>query len=204
MYDSVLSECLTFYKGAPNVGTFFPSGSFVELSGDVTKLDEDIKLITDVIMSDGYESRVADIKEAKNRVLTQYAFEPRVMSIIEMSYALCFASAEPVLQHLSAEGFKKIHQVGLPVPIVDILQTIRRHDVPAVVMISPTVYENVYDRLCFSFSAEPQADMYVFELNLQMGILDACIMPNGANKMLQNIAAQRDLFVGLKLHMIRK
>ena len=62
----------------------------------------------------------------------------------------------------------------------------------------------MYDRLCFSFSAEPQADLYVFELNAQVGIIDACIMPNGAHKMLQNIGAQRDLFVGLKVHMIRK
>lgn len=85
LYDGILCESYTFYKGAPNVHMYFDSKSFGLLTGN---LQQDIQLIVQSIQQQAYERSLTKIKEMKQRILQQWSLPARLQSIIELSQAL--------------------------------------------------------------------------------------------------------------------
>ena len=85
LYDGMLCESYTFYKGAPNVHMYFVPPSFGLLTG---YLQQDIQLIVNTIQQQTYERSLPKIKEMKQRILQQWSLPVRLNSIIELSQAL--------------------------------------------------------------------------------------------------------------------
>lgn len=81
LLDSILGECLTFYAGDPDVGTWLPPDSFVPIP-----LDDHIeaeKIIKAAISEGLFEKRIEAVREAKRLILTKYNFWAQVIKVIE-------------------------------------------------------------------------------------------------------------------------
>jgi hypothetical protein len=74
--DGILSECLVFYHGCPNIRQFLPKDSFVWL--ELSNFDSDYELIKNSIRENLWEKRLSSIKEAKKLILDTYQFFPRL------------------------------------------------------------------------------------------------------------------------------
>lgn len=79
--DSILSECLTFYAGDPDLGNVLPFDSFIPIPIDDP--DEAVRIVKAAIASGEYEKRREAILEAKRLILTKYNFWAQVISVIE-------------------------------------------------------------------------------------------------------------------------
>ena len=69
-WDNVMSECLTFYYGCPNLEKFFPAGSFIRLP--LPDFNSALKIIEATIDTGQYEKRLPAIREAKRLCLEKY------------------------------------------------------------------------------------------------------------------------------------
>lgn len=81
--DSILSECLTFYAGDPDLGNVLPPDSFIPIPIDDP--DEAVRIVKAAVASGEYERRLEAIQEAKRLILTKYNFWAQVISVIESS-----------------------------------------------------------------------------------------------------------------------
>lgn len=80
LIDGILSECLTFYWGCPNIDQFLDPRAYVKLN--LVNFEEDLKLITKAIQEDWHSQRLPYIKEAKKKILTELQFFPRLEKFI--------------------------------------------------------------------------------------------------------------------------
>jgi hypothetical protein len=202
LYDSICGECLTFYKGASNWKTFFHPESVMELEGDIEK---DIELITKAITTGEYEKRVEFIRKDKERILTEYSFEPRVCGILSLVGTVCYSIDNSVSDHLRKEGFKEVQTVPFPIQLGDVCQRGYHANKPMYMQLSSNIYENLFDKLCFALAKDPTFDCYIIEKDEQQkaeGKLDVLIMPSGCEKMIKNIVAQKSVFDGLKFFIV--
>jgi hypothetical protein len=76
-----LGECLTFYAGDPDVGTWLPPDSFVPIPLDDHMEAE--KIIKAAISEGLFEKRIEAVREAKRLILTKYNFWAQVIEVIE-------------------------------------------------------------------------------------------------------------------------
>jgi hypothetical protein len=83
--DGILSECLTFYWGCPNLETHIDPRAFVRL--ELVDFEKDYQLILRAVKEDWWSDRIQIIREEKRRILTQLQFFPRVAAIIESARA---------------------------------------------------------------------------------------------------------------------
>ena len=194
LYDSLVSECLTFYKGAQNWSTFFDPECLLELSGEVSKIPEDISLITRIIMDNtSYVSRLPSIQRNKQKILRQYSFEPRVIGILQMVSTVCYVYSQEMKDHLKAEGFKTIHMTSSSKIEESELKSIccrgLEQQSPVLLLTNnSTIIMNCFDLLCFAFMDDPTADLYVFQTNnMNANEIQGCLMPCGMEKVLKNI-----------------
>ena len=74
--DAFLAYTVPIYFGAPNIGDYFPDGSYIWLPMDDP--DRAIDVIKETIADDNYENRLDALIEARNRVLTKYSMVARV------------------------------------------------------------------------------------------------------------------------------
>jgi len=65
--DSIMSECVCFYDGCPNIGDFFHKDCFIKI--DVKEPQASIKIIQDSIYNNEYEKRIDNIRKEKTRIL---------------------------------------------------------------------------------------------------------------------------------------
>lgn len=79
--DAILSECLIFYWGCPNLGQFIDKRAFVQL--DFTDFDKNLVVIKRAIEENWWEKRLPYIKEAKQKILNEQGFFPRLERILE-------------------------------------------------------------------------------------------------------------------------
>ena len=80
MTDGILSECLVFYWGAPNISEYYEdSVIFLDLSSH----EKAEKQIRNAIKNKEWEKRIDSIKRIKNKILTDLYFDKRVTDIIE-------------------------------------------------------------------------------------------------------------------------
>ena len=202
LYDSVCAECLTFYKGASNWQTFFSANSVVELSGnnDHKDIERDIELITATIKGKRWESGLASIQADKQRVLNEYAFEPRVASIIKVAQSNCYCKDDALIRHASSQGFKQVHKEEAPFNIMKMVETSIHQCAPFLMLMSSNKYPNMYDKLCFALAKQGNmVDAFALK-DPSDGNLDLFVLPQGSEKIHKNVNQhKRHIFAGLKI-----
>ena len=78
--DGILSECLVFYSGCPNISEYIDERAFVYL--ELKDFESDYTLIKNAIEGDLWTERLPYIKEAKKKILNELQFFPRIERII--------------------------------------------------------------------------------------------------------------------------
>jgi hypothetical protein len=81
--DGILSECLVFYSGCPNIKEYINENAYVYL--DLVDFEKDYETIKKAIEEDLWSKRLPYIKEAKNKILNELQFFPRLKKIIDES-----------------------------------------------------------------------------------------------------------------------
>jgi hypothetical protein len=81
LYDGILSECLVFYSGCYNIRDVIDNKAFVYL--ELSNFEKDYNTIKKAIDEDLWSQRLPYIKEAKNKILNELHFFPRIKNIIE-------------------------------------------------------------------------------------------------------------------------
>lgn len=80
LFDGILSECLTFYRGAPNVDDWIDKRCFIKLSDNI---DNSIQIIKKSIENKEWEKRIQIIRSEKRRIMNEYNLFARLSNIIE-------------------------------------------------------------------------------------------------------------------------
>lgn len=81
LLDGILGECLTFYWGCPNIPEYINPKAFVKL--ELSNFEEDYNLILRAIKEDWYSQRLPYIREAKQKILTEMQFIPRIKQVLQ-------------------------------------------------------------------------------------------------------------------------
>ncbi len=79
LIDGILSECLVFYSGCENVKEYIDENAFVYL--ELKNFEQDLELIKKAIKEDWYTKRLSYIKAAKEKILNELQFFPRLENI---------------------------------------------------------------------------------------------------------------------------
>jgi hypothetical protein len=82
--DAILSECLCFYWGCPNLEDIIDSKAFVRL--DLKDPDKSMNILESLIDNDEWSKRLPIIKAEKHRLLYYYNFFPRTLALIDLEY----------------------------------------------------------------------------------------------------------------------
>lgn len=80
LIDGILGECLVFYWGCPNIGDFIDPRAYVKL--ELSNFEKDYETIRKAIFEDWHSQRLPYIKEAKQKILNELQFFPRLEKII--------------------------------------------------------------------------------------------------------------------------
>ena len=81
--DGILAECLVFYWGCPNLEEYIDSRAFVRL--ELIDFEKDMAIIQQAISENWWEQRLPYIKQAKQKILNELGFMPRLERIINES-----------------------------------------------------------------------------------------------------------------------
>ena len=79
--DGILSECLCFYCGCPNITDFIDERALIKI--DLDNPEETLKIIKDAISTNQWEKRIKYIKEAKMKILNELQLIPTIVNIIK-------------------------------------------------------------------------------------------------------------------------
>jgi hypothetical protein len=77
--DGILAETLVFYSGCFNLRDYIDERAFVYL--ELSNFEKDLETIKQAIEEDWYSQRLPYIKEAKNKILNELQFFPRLQRI---------------------------------------------------------------------------------------------------------------------------
>ncbi len=80
LYDGILSECLCFYWGAPNIDEIINPQAFIKL--DLDNFETAYDTIIQTINNNEWEKRINAIRKEKNRLLKENHFIPVIEKII--------------------------------------------------------------------------------------------------------------------------
>lgn len=80
LIDGILGECLTFYWGCPNVREFIDPRAYVQL--ELSNFEKDYEVIKKAIEEDWHTQRLPYIREAKQKILNELQFFPRLEKIL--------------------------------------------------------------------------------------------------------------------------
>lgn len=78
--DSILSECLCFYFGSPNVSDYIDHRAYVVLNLD--DFQHDYELVKKAICENWWEKKISIIRKEKQKILNELQFFPMVDKII--------------------------------------------------------------------------------------------------------------------------
>ncbi len=81
LIDGILSECLVFYNGCFNAKEFIDERAFVYL--ELSNFEKDYEIIKKAIEENWWEQRLPYIKEAKQKILNETQFFPRLKAIVD-------------------------------------------------------------------------------------------------------------------------
>lgn len=80
--DAILRWCVPIYWGGADLEKYFPKKSFLKIDIQNNQEKEICKII-DFVKSDNYESRIEDIKEARDLILNKYNMWPVIEEAIK-------------------------------------------------------------------------------------------------------------------------
>ena len=80
LYDGILAECLVFYSGCPNIKDIIDDKAYIYLH--LSNFEKDYETIRKAIEENWWEQRLPYIKEAKNKILNELQFFPRLKKIL--------------------------------------------------------------------------------------------------------------------------
>lgn len=80
--DGILSECLVFYWGCPNIKEYIDERAFVYL--ELSNFESDYLKILTAIKEDWHSQRLPFIKKEKEKILNELQFFPRVEKILKV------------------------------------------------------------------------------------------------------------------------
>ena len=80
LIDAILCECLCFYSGPPDIEELINPKAYVRL--DFTQIMTSIETMKKAIKEDWWSQRIEYIKEAKQKILFETGFFPRLMRTI--------------------------------------------------------------------------------------------------------------------------
>ena len=80
LYDGILAECLVFYSGCPNIKDILDERAYVYLY--LSNFEKDYETIKKAIEENWWKQRLPYIKEAKNKILNELQFFPRLKQIL--------------------------------------------------------------------------------------------------------------------------
>jgi hypothetical protein len=83
LIDGILSECLVFYSGPPNIRSLIDERAYFSLN--LGNFEDDCKKISEAMKNDMWSERLPYIREAKHRILNETGFFPRLKNIIDNS-----------------------------------------------------------------------------------------------------------------------
>ena len=78
--DAILSECLCFYWGCPNIEEYIDKDAYIVL--DIDNVKESIQIIQRAIETDEWSKRIDIIRNEKWKILTEKNFFSRIDSIV--------------------------------------------------------------------------------------------------------------------------
>lgn len=81
LIDGILAECLVFYNGCYNAREFLGDDAFVYL--ELSNNNKDISIMKKAISENWWEKRLPAIREAKQKILNQLQFFPRIKMILD-------------------------------------------------------------------------------------------------------------------------
>ena len=85
LVDGILSECLTFYSGCPNIKNIIDERAYIYL--ELSNFEKDYEIVKSAIENDIWKDRLPYIKAEKNRILNELQFFPRIEKIINEDLA---------------------------------------------------------------------------------------------------------------------
>ena len=81
LLDGILSECLTFYWGCPNIKKWIDPNSFIWI--DIRNRKEAIKTIENAVKNNEWEKRLEHIKKMKHKILNEIQMLPTIENIFK-------------------------------------------------------------------------------------------------------------------------
>lgn len=81
LIDGILSECLCFYWGCPNLNDYLPENSYIRL--DLNDYEASYEQIKNAILNDEWSKRIDSIREAKMKILNELQVFPTLEKIIK-------------------------------------------------------------------------------------------------------------------------
>lgn len=79
--DPILSECLCFYWGCPNLEKFIDSKAFIRI--DLDNPEKAFKIIKSSIKNDEWAKRITSIREEKEKILNKLHFFKKIEDVVE-------------------------------------------------------------------------------------------------------------------------
>ena len=80
LVDAIVSECLCFYWGCPNVEDWIDSDAYIVL--DLDDFEGSMKIIQDAIASDEWTHRIGSIRKTKHHLITELGMVPRMERLL--------------------------------------------------------------------------------------------------------------------------
>jgi GR25 family glycosyltransferase involved in LPS biosynthesis len=80
LWDAILSECLCFYWGCPNVDSFIPKEAYVWI--DLNDFAASKRIIEESMQQSVWEQRIELIRETKRKILNELSFFPRLEKLL--------------------------------------------------------------------------------------------------------------------------
>jgi len=84
--DPFLGYCLPLYHGCPNILDYFPAESFIPIN--IHHFEESLERIKQALRDREYDKRLPAIREARRRIINEYALFPLVARLIEERHQL--------------------------------------------------------------------------------------------------------------------
>lgn len=81
IWEPILCETLCFYWGCPNLDDYIDSRAYVRL--DVADKEGSLRIMEDAIKNDLWSERIPYIRAAKEKILNELAFFPKLQKLIE-------------------------------------------------------------------------------------------------------------------------
>ena len=85
IWEPILCETLCFYWGCPNLDDYIDSRAYVRL--DVADKEGSLRIMEDAVKNDLWSQRIPYIRAAKEKILNELAFFPKLQSFIDADTA---------------------------------------------------------------------------------------------------------------------